>query len=356
MSSFIFDAHNRHQHYLERFKTGEVNNLDPFLKRLEADLIARLSKQQTFRNRQRTIAVLKAIHDDSLATLQEYTDQLLLDLEPFGEAEADFTARTLAKDIALETAVPATEQIIAATKARPFTSRLLKDELKDFPIQQAKHIRNSVAIGFTEGRTNQQIIQDVVGTADLKFKDGAMQLTRNTAKRLVRTSIQHTAAVAQEETYKANPDIIKQYAWVSVLDSRTSPTCQKRDGQVYTVGKGALPPAHPNCRSTTVPVFKGETVMVDGVQRLDLEHGTRSSKGTTGGKQVNISNNYNTWLGKQSKAFQVDALGSSKAELFRKGGLTVDKFVDRLDNPLTLEELQATYPTAWEKAKLPQVT
>ena len=351
-SHFIFDAQSRHQHYLERYKTGEINRLNPFLKQLEARLIKRLSGQQTFRSRQRTLNVLKSIYEDSLTSLDEYTAQLLLDLESFGEAEAEFTAKTVSKGLAVETTLPATEQIIAAAKARPFNSKLLRDELKDFPVQQARYIRNSVATGFAEGRTNQQIIADVIGTSELKFKDGDIQLTRNTAKRLVHTSIQHTAAVAQQETYKKNSDIVKQYAWVSTLDSRTSPTCQKRDGQVYTVGKGPLPPAHPNCRSTTTPVFKGETAMVDGVERLDLETGTRSSKGTSGGKQVSIKNNYNTWLSKQSKAFQVDTLGKAKAELFRKGGLTVDKFVDRFDKPLTLEELRLTYPTAWEKADL----
>lgn len=351
-SHFIFDAQSRHQHYIERYKTGEINRLNKFLKRLERQLIARLSTQQTFRSRKRTLSVLKAIHDDSLDSLNEYAEQLLLDLETFGEAEAEFSATTISKGLEVETTLPATEQIIAAAKARPFNSKLLRDELRDFPRQQARYIRNSVATGFAEGRTNPQIIKDVVGTSELKFKDGAMEVTRNTAKRLVRTSVQHTSAVAQQEVYKNNADIIKQYAWVSTLDSRTSPTCQKRDGQVYKINKGPLPPAHPNCRSTTVPVFKGETATVDGVLRLDLETGTRASKGTTGGKQVSIKNNYNTWLGTQSKAFQVDALGSTKAELFRKGGLTVDKFVDRLDKPLTLEELRLTFPTAWEKADL----
>ena len=107
-----------------------------------------------------------------------------------------------------------------------------------------------------------------------------------------------------------------------------------------------------NCRSMTVPVFAGETIIEDDQEVLDLKGGTRSSKGDDGGKQVSVKNNYNSWLGKQSKSFQVDALGKTKAELFRKGGLTVDKFVDRLDNPLTLEELKQTFPTAWEKANL----
>lgn len=351
-SHFAFDAANRHQHYLERFKTGEVNSLNPFLKLLERQLRDRLSGQQTFRSRKRTLEVLNAIYNDSLGTLTEYSEQLALDLGEFSESEAEFTATTLSKSVSVTAAVPTTNRVIAAARARPFNGKLLKDALKDFSVGQARFIRNSVATGFAEGRTNPQILQDVIGSAELKFKDGAMQITRNDAGRLVRTAVQHTAAVAQQQTYKANSDIVKQYAWVSVLDGRTSPTCQKRDGQVYPVGKGPLPPAHFNCRSTTVPVFEGETEMVDGVLRLDLSSGTRSSKGTSGGKQVNIKNNYNSWLGNQSKAFQVDALGKSKAELFRKGGLTVDKFVDRLDKPLTLEELRLTFPTAWEKAGL----
>lgn len=352
MSNFIFDASNRHQHYLERFKTGEVNNLAPFLKRLEDQLILRLSKAKTFNSQKRIQAVLAQIHNDSLGILTEYSEQLGIDLEDFSQAEAEFTATTLAKEIGLETAVPSNTQVTAAVKARPFNSRLLRDVLTDFPKNQAKFIRNSVAMGFAEGRTNQEIIKDVIGTSELNFKDGSLQVTRNDAARMVRTSVQHTATVAQQEVYKKNSDIVKKYAWVSVLDSRTSPTCQKRDGEVYPVGKGPLPPAHPNCRSTTVPVFKGETKIVDDQEVLDLKTGTRSSRGDEGGQQVSIKNDYNSWLGRQSKSFQVDALGKSKAELFRKGGLTVDKFVDRLDKPLTLEQLKATFPTAWEKANL----
>ena len=352
MSNEIFDAENRHQHYLERFKTGEVNSLSAFLKKVEESLILQLSKSNTFTSRKRIRTILDRIRKDSEFFLTEYVQQLTLDLEGFGEAEAEFTATALSNEVNLQTTVPTAGQVATAAKARPFTSKLLLEELKDFPKDQARLIRNNVATGFAEGRTNQQIIQDVIGTSELKFKDGSMQVTRNAAARMVRTSIQHTATVAKEAVYKSNSDIVKQYAWVSTLDSRTSPTCQKRDGQVYAVGKGPLPPAHPNCRSTTVPVFKGETKDVDGVTKLDLETGTRSSKGLDGGKQTSIKNDYNSWLTRQPKQFQVDALGKSRAELFRKGGLTVDKFVDRLDQPLTLEQLKNTFPAAWGKANL----
>ena len=92
--------------------------------------------------------------------------------------------------------------------------------------------------------------------------------------------------------------------------------------------------------------------MDEGVLKLDLQHGLRPEKDEDGVGKTNIKNDYNSWLGRQSKGFQVDALGKTKTELFRKGGLTVSKFVDRLDRPLTLEQLEQTFPTAWSKADL----
>jgi len=213
-----------------------------------------------------------------------------------------------------------------------------------------------VSQGFAEGKSNAEIISDILGTEELKFKDGTMNLTRNDAGRLVRTSTQHIAAVTRQESYRVND--VTHYAWISTLDSRTSPACQKRDGQVYEVGKGPIPPAHPNCRSTTIAVdsLAAETKMVDNTLRLDLRHGLRPEKDEDGVGKTNIKNDYNSWLSRQSKGFQIDALGKTKTELFRKGGLTVSKFVDRLDLPLTLEELELTFPTAWEKANLATIT
>mgnify|MGYP000197298943 FL=1 len=86
---------------------------------------------------------------------------------------------------------------------------------------------------------------------------------------------------------------------------------------------------------------------------MDLDNGLRPDKDLKGVGKTNVKNDYNSWLSRQSKQFQIDALGKSKAELFRKGGLSVNKFVDRLDRPLTLDQLKRTYPTAWERAELP---
>ena len=293
LNNFDFDAESRHQHYLERYKTGEYNSLLPFLKRVEESLILQLSKAKTFKSQERINKLLATIQRDTQLLLEEYTGQLSLDLVELGKAEADFTVATLAQSQDLDFVTPSVTQITAAVKARPFNSVLLKDELKDFSTKQAKFIRNNVALGFAEGQTNQQIIKSVIGSSDLNFKDGSMQVTRNAASRMVRTAVQHTAAVAKSKVYADNDDLIDKYAWVSTLDSRTSPTCQARDGRVYVLGKGPLPPAHYNCRSTTIAVFDEDIKKVDGEEKLDLSGGTRPMRNEDGGATVNIKNDYN---------------------------------------------------------------
>jgi len=353
MANFIFDTEARHQHYLERYKTGEVNNLSKFIVTLENKLIVNLSKTKKVTSRKRIKDTLKLIQTDAVDLLTQYSEQLQVDLEDLSLQEAEFVGATLAKSVEREEfTVPSLAQLKVAANARPFTNKILKEELKDFPRNQARLIRNAVSMGFAEGKSNAEIIKDVIGTADLNFKDGTMQVTRNAAGRMTRTSVQHIAAIARAQAYEANSDIISKYAWVSVLDGRTSPTCQARDGNVYVVGKGPLPPAHPNCRSTTVAVFDEDINVEDGQEKLDLTKGLRPDKGDDGKGKTNVSNDYNSWLGRQSKKFQDDTLGPTKAKLFRKGGLSVDKFVDRLDQPLTLAELRATFPSSWSKAGL----
>jgi hypothetical protein len=48
---------------------------------------------------------------------------------------------------------------------------------------------------------------------------------------------------------------------------------------------------------------------------------------------------YDQWLRRQPEGFQNEVLGTTKAEKFR-GGATVDQFIDRRGNTLTLQQLE----------------
>jgi hypothetical protein len=101
-----------------------------------------------------------------------------------------------------------------------------------------------------------------------------------------------------------------------------------------------------NCRSTTVAVLKSWKEM--GISLAEAPEGTRASMDG----QVAASTTYDKWLRGRSVEFQEDILGVAKAKLFRQGGLTLDKFVDRNGAEYTLDELRKRESAAFAAAGL----
>ncbi|EAP2989430.1 phage head morphogenesis protein, partial [Salmonella enterica] len=158
---------------------------------------------------------------------------------------------------------------------------------------------------------------------------------RNAAT-VIRTALNHVSTQARETTYKKNSDIVEKYEWVSTLDSRTSTICRSRDGQKYEIGKGPLPPAHPNCRSTTAPVISSDFDFLDAGAK-------RAARGAEGGIQVDASTTYYDFLKQQPAWFQDEALGSVRGKIFRNSGISPEEFrvisVDGFGRPLTLQQM-----------------
>jgi SPP1 gp7 family putative phage head morphogenesis protein len=344
----LTNIYSRHAHFIERYKTGQYNRLKPFLNRAIRSLSDELLKTNTVTSQLRIEAKLKLIEQIMVNELSGFTDDFQEQLRLFAESEAGFGIKSMGQFVTADFVNPSPAQLWAAVNARPFNNKLLKDSLNEFTTLQSRLVRDTVSTGFFEGKTTQEIVRQIVGTKSQNFKNGILEVTRNSASRMVRTAINHTASVAKDKLFQDNSDIAPYYEWVSTLDSRTSLTCMSLDGKIFTVGKGKLPPAHFNCRSTTAPLLIGEFTIKNGVVTKDSSNFTRASIDG----QVDSDLNYNDWLKKQSKAFQIEALGPARAKLFREGGLTVDKFTDRLDSPLNLNELEQKYPLAFGKADI----
>ena len=161
---------------------------------------------------------------------------------------------------------------------------------------------------------------------------------------MVRTALNHTATVARNETFKANRSVLKGVQWHATLDNRTSAVCRGRDGKIYPVESGPRPPAHPNCRSTMIPVTKSWKEL--GINLKEAPAGTRASMNG----QVPSTLTYNDWLKKQPVGFQDDILGKAKGQLYRKGDLPLDRFIDRAGKEYTLAELKIREAAAFTKA------
>ena len=171
--------------------------------------------------------------------------------------------------------------------------------------------------------------------------------------------------------YNANSDIIDKVQYSATLDGRTSPICQSRDGKIYKLGSEPSLPAHINCRSTYVPIIDGidiestrpyvaDTRTAKARQKDFLEESkSRGVKVKTVRDewkkksigQVSDKMSYSDWMKTQSKGFQNEALGKTKADLFRNG-TPLTRFVDPTGKAYTIEELYRLDSKAFKSAGL----
>jgi SPP1 gp7 family putative phage head morphogenesis protein len=342
----IADALTGHQIGLQRLSNATVRKILALLNRSDARIVARLLEDDiSALSRARQDALLNDIRRIVASVYEDATGALQVDLERLGQYEAEYTAKLFGRLVPIEfnTIRPSAEQIIAATNSRPFQGRILRDWYKELERGSFERLRNVIRAGIVEGRTIDQLVREVRGTRAQGFKDGILQVNRRAAEATVRTAISHTANSARELIYAQNEDIIKGVQWSATLDGRTSAVCRARDGKVYPVNKGPRPPAHPNCRSSTVPVTKSWREM--GIDMDEAPAGTRASMNG----QVAANQTYDDWLRKQPVTFQDDVLGVRKAQLFR-AGLKMDRYVDRAGVEYTLDELKRREADIWQRA------
>lgn len=347
----LLDSTVAHQVGLQRYSAATVRKIVALLNRTDDDIVAQIARMDptavkgTYARRrlEKLLEALEALSDEAT---QAATSALTDDLRDLSSYEAAYQTAMIAAavPIRLDIVTPTDTQLWAAVNSRPFQGRLLKEWVSDYSEGARKRLRDAIRTGFVEGETIDQMIRRVRGTAANQYRDGVLETTRRGAEALVRTSVNHTANAARSQLYVQNDDLVKGVRWVATLDSRTTLVCASRDGHVYPPDSGPRPPAHINCRSTTVPVLKSWKEL--GISLPEAPEGTRASMDG----QVPASQTYDTWLRGRSAEFQDEVLGVTKAKLFRDGGLTLDRFVDRAGNELTLDQLRKKEMSAFEKA------
>jgi len=216
--------------------------------------------------------------------------------------------------------------------------------------------------GMLQGESVPQLAARVRGTRALGYTDGIMNLSRQQAQTLVRTSVIGVANLSRLNTYADNADLIKAIQWVSVLDDRTTLICIGLDGKQWKMPpSGDMedyggyepidhnkafpgPTAHWGCRSTQVSVLKSldELATQDAYANLPEDIQDPAVRAAMDG-QEQVGGTYEDWLNRQDVATQNDILGIGRAELFRAGQLDLTDITDQSNDPLTTEQLIAKY-------------
>ncbi len=154
---------------------------------------------------------------------------------------------------------------------------------------------------------------------------------RRKAHALARTAISQTANATRYATFDG-ADEVAGVLYTATLDHRTSNVCKLLDGQYFPdKSQATVPPVHVSCRSTLVPVLKGEKLsdVKDQLQRPAVEiksvaalkekglhtrnNRVRKPSSTSRSPLKGVSKKkyvtYEQWLKQQPVAYQREILG-----------------------------------------------
>lgn len=328
-----------HQVYLQRLASQNVNELAPFLQQMRDEI-----RQQVllFGDDNRTKAnlqkLLKSLNTSLYSIAGEIDVKVLDDLQELAEYEASWTAKTMTSSVNAEFVIPAATQVWTAVKFNPLELNGqgvdFNSMLKGWSPKNVEMLTQSVKSGFVRGLTTKQIVSEVAG------KGGLVDASQRNLATNVRTMLNYVATTARTDTIESNNDVVDGYEIVSTLDIRTSDTCKSWDGTIVlsTDAKQPKPPFHFGCRTTISPHLSSKYDFLD-------KGAKRAARGADGGQQVDGDTSYYGFLKDQPDWFQNDALGVTRANIFRDAGMTAEEFrkasVDGFGQPLTLKQMAA---------------
>jgi SPP1 gp7 family putative phage head morphogenesis protein len=301
----------RHQVYLERFKLGAAATFAPVIAQIDDGLRREFSvlrvpslDQLTKANLNKLLAAAAHLVDHALI---RYAKALLAFLRKFMRAEITMF------DAMLEGAeAPDGARLWSSILNAPLpgNGQYAEAMLKALRAATQSRVADTIRRGYANATEVSAALAALVGGSSVLF--GASVLSRALVQNatLVDTIIQH---ISQMASAAVAATIFQEYTWISVIDKGTTPICLERNGQVYTYGKGPLPPAHYQCRSMTVPD------VID-----------------------NPPTSFYSWLKNQPPEIVIDMIGRRNASALSSGQAKASDFAGlRNPAPLSLDAFEA---------------
>lgn len=258
--------------------------------------------------------------------------------------EAEFAASGFAQ-LGITATLPPRSVLERIATASLVQGATIGDWFSRLQSQTRFNLTRAVRLGVSLGETNAQIAKRILSESD-KGPEVFAQ-TRRDANAIVRTSVQTISNEVRQATYQENESVVLGVQWLSTLDTRTSDICIARSGLVWTLPdykpKGHKipweggPPAHWNCRSTTIPVLKSFEDM--GIDPEGIPPARRASMDG----QVAADLTFADFLKGKPQEFADEMLGKGRAQLWRDGTITLNQLLDQRGNPLTLAQLRERY-------------
>ena len=250
----IFRSSVLHQVLLARLSNRTVRQILNLITEADIDIVARIQARLGALSEVdlQRLANGKGGETTRLARLLEYIrsidkegrelleNGLADELEGLAEFEAEFQANAITKaaPVAVQVSVPSVTQLEAAVRSRPFQGRLMREWASEWGTARRRRVMAAVRLGVLEGDGERAMARRI---------NEVLDVSKRSARMIARTAHTHVTNSAREQFAKRNEDIVGSEIWTSTLDGRTSGICRSRSGNIYKIGVGPRPPAHPNC-------------------------------------------------------------------------------------------------------------
>lgn len=384
VNTALFDAMVRNQIYLLRLSGKVVKDtetlLDATTRDIQEKVAARLKRHrargggmtpQAVRDLQWLEQYVSKLRFDNWQTINTQWVKEMADLARQEPRNFAGIINTISPTV-LVVGMPDGRTLSKIATSNPFEGRTLRAWARAQADADVTRILNSIRVGMVQGETIPQMASRINGVAEL---------TKRQATAIVRTAVNFIGNEARDAFISENSELFSGERYVATLDARTTAVCRSHDGKQFPIGQGPKPPLHFNCRSLRVPMLDGEALgqrpaRAHTERGLLREFSAENDLGRVGSRdalprgfkgafdkfarqrirdltaRVPSATSYQTWLERQSRAFQDDVLGPTRAKLFRQGKLTLDKFVDTAGNELTLAQLARRHADAFRAAGL----
>lgn len=343
VSDDLADAAIAHQIDLLRFDAGIRRRVVSLLQDMEREIVDRLTSGDalTDYSRERLNSQLAQIRASVDRYYTEMATMTAAEIQGLAQVTAAWQLQTINTAVGFELAQTISPESVLARLADQ--TLIMGAPQRDWWSRQSGDLQfrftTALRMGVGTGETNRQIVARVKPLFDASEAQ---------ASALVRTSVQTVAGAARDDTFQANADIMAGKQQVSTLDTRTSDICMAYSGAVWDMENRPIrgnrlpwnggPPRHFNCRSTVIPILKSFKELGIELPELPAARIRASMDG-----EVAAGLTFDDFLRKRSTAQQDEMLGVGRADLWRRGQITLTQLLDQRGNPLSLEQLRKKY-------------
>jgi SPP1 gp7 family putative phage head morphogenesis protein len=252
-----------------------------------------------------------------------------LQMGAYARVEAQIAAEQITSVLSESEALSASLAMVSSTSLQSIAELPIQglniSEWFDAQAQgMSRETRRAIQNGLLQGKSLPEIASAIVPPRN-SVNPAVYRRARNEATMITRTTVNAVQNHAAVESYiAAGDDVSDSYRFVAVRDARTTPICRSLDGKVFSNSDPTAPqpPMHVGCRSGVVPIVNGAFLTKTAQRNQPMTFGS-----------------YGEWLRTQGNGIQDSILGATRADMWRRGRMTLADAVDADGRTLSLEEL-----------------